>query len=204
MGAGGMVAGTGVAGTGVAGTGVSGTGVSGTGASGAGASGTGASGTGAAGTGNPADELDALRQACVDHINMYRATLGLAPLARGTPEQESCSDVGCKSDSELYTATGQAHASAGDCAGLGAQNTCPGWSLFGGRTVEAAMKQCIDQMWDEGEPPQGVSACVQDRTGCFLMYGHWINMSNADYGTVACGFYEMPDGSWWMNQNFGR
>jgi hypothetical protein len=36
------------------------------------------------------------------------------------------------------------------------------------------------------------------------MHGHWINMSMASYGTVACGFYKMANGRYWMNQNFGR
>jgi hypothetical protein len=31
-----------------------------------------------------------------------------------------------------------------------------------------------------------------------------MNMADTGYGVVACGFYQMPDGRWWMNQNFGR
>jgi hypothetical protein len=29
-------------------------------------------------------------------------------------------------------------------------------------------------------------------------------MSDPSSGVVACGFYEMPNGKWWMNQDFGR
>ncbi len=53
-------------------------------------------------------------------------------------------------------------------------------------------------------PAQGIQPCIADRTGCFLMHGHWINMQNETYGRVACGFYKMANGNYWMNQNFGR
>jgi hypothetical protein len=149
----------------------------------------------------PGDDMFAAeRQACVDHINMYRATMMLAPLKRATPELEKCSDDGAKMDGD----SGQAHGSAGSCRGLGGQNTCPGYPVRAGGTITTTLKGCLDQMWAEGEPPNGTQACIADRTGCFLMHGHWINMSMANYGTVACGFYKMTSGSYWMNQNFGR
>jgi hypothetical protein len=37
-----------------------------------------------------------------------------------------------------------------------------------------------------------------------LDHGHWINMQSETAGRVACGFYKMANGSYWMNQNFGR
>jgi hypothetical protein len=171
----------------------------------AGGMGGGASGAGGAAGAPPANGEfdDALRQACVDYINMYRATLGRAPLARATPAQEACADMGAKKDGD----SGQAHSSAGDCPGLNGQNTCPGWRVggFGGNaTLEAALTNCLDAMWDEGEPPVPIDQCIADYQGCFLPHGHWINMQNEDYGTVACGFYRMQNGAYWMNQNFGR
>jgi hypothetical protein len=153
---------------------------------------------GAAASGD--DMFAAERQACVDHINMYRATMMLAPLKRATPELEKCSDDGAKMDGD----SGQAHGSAGSCRGLGGQNTCPGYPVRAGGTITTTLTGCLDQMWAEGEPPNGTQACIADRTGCFLMHGHWINMSMANYGTVACGFYKMTNGRYWMNQNFGR
>jgi hypothetical protein len=158
----------------------------------------------AAAAGAPAvdgsDPFSAERQACVEHINMYRATLMLAPLKRATPEQELCSDAGAMRDGD----SGQAHGSAGSCKGLGGQNTCPGYPVRAGSTLTKTLTGCLDQMWAEGEPPNGTDACIADRTGCFLMHGHWINMSMKNYGTVACGFYKMANGRYWMNQNFGR
>ena len=153
----------------------------------------------AAGGGATGDPFAAERQACLDSINMYRATLMLAPLKRGTPEQETCSDDGAKRDGD----SGQAHGSAGSCRGLGGQNTCPGYPVRPGGTLTDTLNGCLMQMWAEGEPANGVDACIADRTGCFLMHGHWINMSLARYTTVACGFYKMSNGRFWMNQNFG-
>lgn len=148
------------------------------------------------------DAFAAERVACVEHINMYRATLMLPPFKRATPEQEACSDMGAKKDGDSM----QPHGSARDCQrlGLGAQNTCPGWPVRGGGTVTTALKGCLDAMWDEGEPAVGTAACIQDTSGCFQDHGHWINMSSASSMTVACGFYKMSNGAYWMNQNFGR
>jgi hypothetical protein len=66
------------------------------------------------------------------------------------------------------------------------------------------LKRCLGQMWAEGEPPNGVAACTADRTGCFPMYGHWINMTSTNSRVVSCGFYDMGNGQYWMNQDFGR
>ena len=59
-------------------------------------------------------------------------------------------------------------------------------------------------MWAEGEPPIPRDECIRDYQGCFLPHGHYINMSSATSQVVSCGFYEMPNGRWWMNQDFGR
>jgi hypothetical protein len=167
--------------------------------SGMAAAGSGMAAAGSAGTGSTSGaEFEAERQACVDTINMYRAELMLAPLKRATPELEKCSDMGAKKDGD----SGQGHSSAGDCRPLAGQNSCPGYPVRGG-DVAATLKMCLAQMWAEGPPPNGVDACIQDSTGCFLMHGHWINMQMAQYKTVGCGFYKMSDGRYWMNQNFG-
>ena len=159
--------------------------------------GAGAAGSGEVGAGG--DEFEAERIACVETINMYRATLSLPPLMRASRELEACSDMGAKKDGDANAA----HSSAGDCRPLGAQNTCPGYPARNG-DVTASLKQCLMQMWAEGEPANGVDACIMDRSGCFQMHGHWINMQSATSKQVACGFYKMANGRYWMNQNFGR
>jgi hypothetical protein len=44
-------------------------------------------------------------------------------------------------------------------------------------------------MWDEGPGP-------------FPAHGHYNNMTNPDYSTVACGFYETDSKKIWSVQNF--
>jgi hypothetical protein len=159
--------------------------------------------TGGSTSTGPLGDLNALRQACVDTINQHRATLSLPPLVRASAAVETCSDGGAQSDQ----ATGQAHGSAGDCPGMSAQNTCPNWNptRYGG--VVNALKQCLQQMWDEGEPPVGRDQCIQQyfagNTACFLAHGHYLNMSGSN-PVVSCGFSVRADGDVWMNQDFGR
>lgn len=129
--------------------------------------------------GGPAGPGDSsVHIACVDRINAFRATEGLAPLLRWV-EAESCSG-----EQSGLDATGDGpHGNFGMC-GERAQNTCPNWPSTGG-----IIEGCLQQMWDEGpgEP--------------FAEHGHYLNMSSTEYTKVACGFYEGPDGIW-ANQNF--
>ncbi|MBN1655851.1 MAG: hypothetical protein JXA30_18945 [Deltaproteobacteria bacterium] len=158
-------------------------------------------------TGAGGDPYEEVRQVCVDTINEYRATLGLAPLTRASATLEECSDVGAKKDGDSR----QAHSSAGDCPPLGSQNTCPGYPVggwSGSATLADSLKRCLQQMWAEGEPPEGRAECIskyyRGDTTCFMTYGHYLNMSDPNNGTVACGFYDMGSNTFWMNQNFGR
>jgi hypothetical protein len=155
------------------------------------------------------DQFAELRQVCVDTINMYRATLNppQPPLARANAEQEACSDRGAQYDAESR----RAHGSTGvrDLCGAmglpGTQNTCPGHPAGPGTgtdAIAAALRRCLASMWAEGEPPIGVDACKADRAGCFPMYGHWINMSEPKGRTVSCGFFNMGNNTFWMNQDF--
>jgi hypothetical protein len=119
------------------------------------------------------------RKDCVDRINGFRASIGVAALSQWS-EEEPCTDEQSRKDSE----NGTAHSHFGDCHEF-AQNTCPGWG-----SVQQVIQGCLQAMWDEGpgEP--------------FEEHGHYINMANASYTKVACGFYEMPDGKIWHNHNF--
>jgi hypothetical protein len=111
---------------------------------------------------------------CVDAINAYRATLGLAPYARWTQE-ESCADGQALSDSK----TGKAHGAFTQC-GEHAQDECPGWP----GPSDAMIPKCLAAMWAEG--PGG---------------GHYENM-RGKYTQVACGFATLPNGSVWAVQDF--
>lgn len=93
---------------------------------------------------------------------------------------ESCVDGQAEAD---FTAS-TPHSAFGTCKEH-AQNECPGWPGPPG----AIMTKCLADMWAEGPPPAG-----QDN--------HWLNMSNAHYTKVACGFYQTPEGKWWATQDF--
>ena len=162
--------------------------------------------------------LEMLRQVCTDEINMYRATLKLAPLARATHEQELCSDRGSQKDGIAKVAHGSAGPGNpcntsgkqyGGFPGFGAQDTCPGWPVgkyTGAATIADALKGCLKSMWDEGVPAEGTDQCIKDyRAGkidCFEMHGHYINMSSPTSKVVSCGFYDMGMMTYWMNQDF--
>ncbi len=131
-------------------------------------------------TGNPDNPYNDAAAHCVDVINMYRATLNLAPLQRWV-DAELCSGDEAESDSMTNTP----HGAFGMC-GEWAQNECPGWP----GPPEALLDGCLAQMWAEGpgEP--------------FSEHGHYINMSSPQYTKVACGFYQTNQGSYWAVQNF--
>jgi len=125
------------------------------------------------------DPDEAATQLCVDTINMYRATLGLAALERWK-DAEACSDAQCVSDGM----SGTPHGAFGMC-GEGAQNECPGWPAPPASMIEG----CLELMWSEGPGED------------FAAHGHYINMSNPGYARVACGFAEV-NGQIWSVHNF--
>jgi hypothetical protein len=135
-------------------------------------------GSGAAGPVGPGagagTSSDAYSQ-CVDTINAYRESVGVAPLARWS-SAEACSDGEAASDA----ASGQPHGAFGEC-GEFAQNECPGWP----GPPEQMIGGCLSLMWDEG--PGG---------------GHYDNMSSTSYSEVACGFHVLGGGDVWAVQNF--
>ena len=121
-----------------------------------------------------------VQQLCVDTINDYRATLGLPPYARWL-DAETCGD----GEAQMDSVSGKPHSAFGMC-GEWAQNECPGWS---GPPIDA-IAGCLAQMWAEGPGDD------------FSSHGHYINMSSTRYTRVACGFYSLPNSSFWAVQDF--
>ena len=128
---------------------------------------------------DPTDTYAAARVTCVDEINKYRATLGLAALA-GWTSAAACADGQSKSDSE----SGKAHGAFGACK-ESAQDECPNWP----GPPDTLIKGCLQMMWAEGP-------------GDFATHGHYVNMSSTKYTAVACGFHQTPGGSFWAVQDF--
>jgi hypothetical protein len=164
-------------------------------------------------------DYEAVRQVCLDTINMYRATMSLPPFKRGSAAQEACGDEGAKYDGDINRGkpanqvvghlSTMNRSAACKAVGFGAQNACPNWGVgarTGNATLADAIKGCLKQMWAEGEPPGGVQACkdayFKGDTACFLAHGHYINMIDTATKTVSCGFYNVTGGTYWMNQDF--
>lgn len=121
-------------------------------------------------------------QSCFELINQYRADMGQPALARWT-DGEACAVTEATNDAT----SNDAHGSFGDCGEM-AQNTCPGWG-----SVDQVLGQCLVGMYCEGPSASG----EWDST-----HGHHMNMVSGNYTKVACGFYQMSDGSYWVNMNF--
>jgi hypothetical protein len=143
---------------------------------------TGSDGAATDGSGDGGDPLAAARAQCVQIINQDRASLTppSPPLTEGTAEEAACVDGQAEADFTANTP----HSAFGTCNEF-AQDECPDWP----GPPSSIMTHCLAQMWAEGPPPAG-----QDN--------HWLNMSNAKYTKVACGFYQTPSGSWWATQDF--
>ncbi len=124
---------------------------------------------------SPGDSFGHARQMCVDRINVYRARLSRAPVARD-PSGEPCADE----ESRLDGRSNSPHGSFGRC-GERAQNACPNYP----GPLEQSLVRCLDQMFAEG--PGG---------------GHYENMINARYTRAFCGFEVMSGDRIWMIQNF--
>ena len=127
------------------------------------------------------DVTSTAAQLCVDTINMYRATLGLAPYLRWSPDMEACASREALSDSQTNTA----HGAFGMCT-ENAQDECPGW----GGSLDSVVTGCLAQMWAEGPGTD------------YASHGHYINMSSTKYTRAACGFATTPTGKIWAAQNF--
>jgi hypothetical protein len=139
----------------------------------------------------PASSGD-LHQDCVDRINQFRTECACLPALSRNTAGEACADQMAEYDA----GKNMAHAGHGDkiCQPSGAQNECPGYS-----SNNQVISLCMQQMWDEGPPPQ--NPCEGD---CFQEYGHFINMTSTSSTKVACGFYTTAAGKVWAVQNFSR
>jgi len=118
-------------------------------------------------------------QRCVDDINGYRATKGLAPLARWA-DVEPCATNEAAQDARSQ----RPHGSFGQCR-EGAQNACPNWPA----PADGMIDKCLEMMWNEGP-------------GEFPAHGHYMNMVDTRSTKVACAVHTMPDGRLWAVQDF--
>jgi hypothetical protein len=155
-----------------------------------------------------------IRQDCVDRINQFRTQCACLPALQRWTAGEACADQEAQYDSQQMsghagfiateTACSQGSSMWAACCSTGAfamplanaQDECPGYP-----SNDLVISTCLQQMWSEGPPPNGVQACMADNA-CFQMHGHFINMSSTQDTKVACGFYTTPSGAIWATQNF--
>ncbi|HVJ18460.1 MAG TPA: CAP domain-containing protein [Polyangiaceae bacterium] len=125
------------------------------------------------------DAFEQARQLCVARTNDYRARSGIAPVSRRA-DREGCGDGEARSDSVTRTA----HGAFGQC-GERAQNECPGWA----GAPEDVIERCLAMMFAEGPGPGAA-------------HGHYTNMMDRNFRSVACGMFRTGSGELWVVQNF--
>ena len=144
--------------------------------------------------GSTGDPYTTSRQLCVDTINSFRATLGLAPLV-AWPAINTCVDGQSTADETAATA----HSAFGNC-GENAQDEC-----LGSKNT-SQLVSCLTSMWNEKNDAActGCDACSAApwRTCANCDYetcGHYVNMSAQYYTQVSCGFSSLGG---WSTQDF--
>jgi hypothetical protein len=162
---------------------------------------------------SPPPSTGDIRQDCVNRINQFRTQCACVPPLQRWTDGEACADLEAQYDSQQMsphagfkqtnTACSQGSSMWASCCSTGmfarplanAQDECPNYP-----NTDVVISNCLQQMWNEGPPPNGVQACMNDPT-CFQMYGHFINMSSTTSTKVACGF-SSTSGPLWAAQNF--
>jgi hypothetical protein len=131
-------------------------------------------------------DAGALSDLCITKVNAYRATVGAPPLARNIDNEACAADQARKGATDLRT-TGKTvfHAYFGQCKEA-YQNEC--W--YSVDSPDAVMDWCLDAFWKEGPPETGIN--------------HYSVMSDPASTTMACGFFHMEGGGYWMTQDYYR
>ena len=127
------------------------------------------------------DPLAPIRARCVQRINEYRARVGVSQLGQRT-DKEACADAQARSDA----ASRRAHGAFGQCR-ESSQNECPGWP----DALEVVVDRCLAMMFAEG-PGNGPE------------HGHYVNMTDSQVRSVACGVSRGANGEVWMVHDFFR
>ena len=142
--------------------------------------GTSSGGTSSGGTAVP---NDAELQHCVDVVNAYRKTKGLAPLARSATI-ETFSGKAATSDASTGSPHGYFIQTKGGGGVSSAQNEIPGWPMAQYGTLTKIIDAGTQMMWNEG--PGG---------------GHYENIVGK-HSAVGCGIQVTPAGKVWISQDF--
>jgi hypothetical protein len=147
--------------------------------------------------GSSANTEKSWREVCLDILNEYRATEGVKPLTLADDDKQTCTDNQAAKD----LASNSAHGHFGDC-GESAQNTGPNVNMAWKSDLEEIAKYYIDMMWDEKKLVEDGTR-DPDKKEDFSYIGHYLNIRNAKYTKVSCGFATSSDKKkGWLNINF--
>lgn len=138
------------------------------------------------------------RDYCLEVVNAKRATEELPPLVRATTERETCVEKQAAADMEA----GKGHANFGDC-GEFAQNTGPNINTQWYGSEKKIVDAFVNMMWDDEKKLVTSGERDPDNKDDYSYIGHYLNMKNTKYKSLACGIYYSPDGKKaWFNMNF--
>lgn len=138
------------------------------------------------------------RDYCLEVVNAKRATEDLPPLVRATEEREKCVVTQAMDD----MAAGKGHANFGDC-GEFAQNTGPDINTQWYGTEKKIVDTYVNMMWDDEKKLVTSGERDPDSKDDYPYIGHYLNMKNTKYKSLACGIAYSTDGKKaWFNMNF--
>lgn len=138
------------------------------------------------------------RDYCLEKVNAKRATEDLPPLKRATAERESCVEEQAAADMKA----GKGHANFGSC-NESAQNTGPNVSTKWYGTPEKIVDTYVNMMWDDEKKLVTSGERDPNKSEDYSYIGHYLNMKNTRYTSLACGIAYSGDGTKaWFNMNF--
>ena len=135
---------------------------------------------------------------CLEVVNAKRATEELPPLSRATAEREKCATDQAAADMKAN----KGHANFGDC-GEFAQNTGPNINTKWYGTETKIVDTYVNMMWDDEKALVTSGERDPNKSEDYSYIGHYLNMKNTAYKSLACGIYFSEDGTKaWFNMNF--
>ena len=135
---------------------------------------------------------------CLEVVNAKRATEDLPPLSRATAEREKCATDQAAADMKAN----KGHANFGECDEF-AQNSGPNINTKWYGTETKIVDTYVNMMWDDEKALVTSGERDPNKSEDYPYIGHYLNMKNTRYTSLACGIAYSEDGSKaWFNMNF--
>jgi len=126
----------------------------------------------------------AVTNECIEKINVYRAKVGAPPVTSKSDQVACAADQAKKGALDLQDAGKTTfHKYFGQCTEK-YQNEC--W--YSVSDTSAVIDWCLDGFFKEGPPETGIN--------------HYSVMTDPKSTQVACGFFAMPGGGFWMTNDY--